>query len=181
MNEEKLSIILDACSNYLVNAQGARGHGFESHSSRHNRKIAQWQSTYITKTHLVKYRGLEKSVSRRSHYPKNSGAEPLPATIQQSGQVSLSRLAHYQKNVGAQPTSAPKGCSRPQNTRTALTRICKLNYHFPPEELSLVTSRCMWLSGKRDIRKRSKLTNRICCPMTYKQQLADQTNKLRPI
>lgn len=49
MNEEKLSIILDACSNYLVNAQGARGHRFESYSSRHNGKIAQWQSTYITK------------------------------------------------------------------------------------------------------------------------------------
>lgn len=33
---------LDAHSNYLVFACRARGHGFESHSSRHNGKIAQW-------------------------------------------------------------------------------------------------------------------------------------------
>ena len=32
---------LDAHSNYLVFACRARGHGFESHSSRHNGKIAQ--------------------------------------------------------------------------------------------------------------------------------------------
>ena len=37
-------------------------------------------------------------------------------------------------------SGATKGCSRPQNTRIALTRICKLNYHFLLEELSLVTS-----------------------------------------
>ena len=73
---------LDAHSNYLVFACRARGHGFESHSSRHNGKIAQLvEHVHNEKTHLVLYRGLEKSVSRRSHYPKNSGAEPLPATI----------------------------------------------------------------------------------------------------
>ena len=32
---------LDAHSNYLVNAWSARGHRFESYSSRHNGKIAQ--------------------------------------------------------------------------------------------------------------------------------------------
>ena len=57
---------------------------------------------------------------------------PAAAPISQDGQVSLSRKSHYLENAGAEPAPATKGCSRPQNTRTAREDglfVLFVNYH----------------------------------------------------
>lgn len=66
---EKLIKHLDAHSNYLVNAWGARGHRFESYSSRHNGKIAQLVEHVHNENASSLYSSEDKRLSRGSHYP----------------------------------------------------------------------------------------------------------------
>jgi hypothetical protein len=46
--------------------------------------------------------------ARRGHCPEIP-FESEPATISQDGQVSLSRKSHYLENAGAEPAPATKG------------------------------------------------------------------------
>ena len=57
--------------------------------------------------HLVLYRGEDKRLSHRSHYPWGDGSTPSTATTWQ-GRLMVGRQTHYLVIWVQLPTSAPK-------------------------------------------------------------------------
>lgn len=79
-------------------------------------------------------------VGRESHYLETRFKSFVRTHI--AGSSKGRTLDSLPSNLGSTPSRAPMSfeCLLQIINIRALTRICKLNYHFPLEELSLVTS-----------------------------------------
>ena len=91
--------------------------------------------------HLVIYCEGGAKVAHLAHYQKTTFESFARNHI--AGSSKGRTLDSLPSNLGSTPSRAPMSfeCLLQIINIRALTRICKLNYHFPLEELSLVTSR----------------------------------------
>ena len=131
MRENSLKL-LDAHSDYLVNAWSARGHGFESYSSRHNGKIAQLvehvhnenASSFISRVGEVSISSVSLSEEQWGRATTRNHIAEWTSQFKSSGPLPEER-----RSVA---DLCSQGLFAPQNTRTARENglfVLFVNYH----------------------------------------------------